>query len=564
MTDPTPTITTPDPAPPTSRSAEVTAPAPDGGGEDDARRSRCRMLGIDWCEEAPEIDPQAVALITSDIAVRLRVVPVRREGNRLVVAMLDPLDMASADEVAALTGHPVTRIGLSQEVFSEVMRSHYGTTAARMAESLAGESAEVDDLDHNLEAIEADDLHRMAEQPTLINLVNLLLLEAIQSRTSDVHIEPFENELKVKYRIDGELVEQPPPPKHLQPALIGRIKIMSSMNIAERYVPQDGHITLRFEGRKVDIRVSTVPTLYGESVVMRILDKSALPLDLVSLGMNESMRAQVDRLIAKPHGMVLVTGPTGSGKTTSLYAALSKLYDPRKKIITIEDPVEYELAGINQIPVNPKRGLTFATGLRAILRQDPDVIFVGEIRDGETADISIRSALTGHLVFSTLHTNDAISSIGRHDRHGRTEPYLVASVLEGALAQRLGRRICPHCRVQGLPPDVRRTSSIGFHAQPSGTPCSAVGSGAAPAATSATTRAHRGRLGFFELLTSQSGPMRRGHQREHPRGGAELAKLDRLSRSGPCGRTAWRRPLQGLTTVEEVLRATQDTDDADV
>src|SRR6185295_11327262 len=359
---------------------------------------------------------------------------------------VDPLDIAAADEISTLTGKPITRIGLEQQAFSELMRANYGTTAARMAESLAGQAADSGgDLDTNLDAIEADDIHRMAEQPTLINLVNLLLVEAVQCRASDVHIEPFENELKVKYRIDGVLVEQPPPPKHLQPALIGRIKIMSAMNIAERYVPQDGHITLRYEGRKVDIRVSTVPTLYGESVVMRILDKSALPLDFDSLGMGRDLQAILDRIITKPHGLVLVTGPTGSGKTTTLYAALHKLYDPRKKIITIEDPVEYELSGINQIPVSPKRGLTFATGLRHILRQDPDIIFVGEIRDNETADIAIRSDLTGHLIFSTLHTNDAISSIGRLIDMG-AEPYLVASVLEGVLAQRLGRRVCQFCR----------------------------------------------------------------------------------------------------------------------
>jgi len=266
---------------------------------------------------------------------------------------------------------------MESDIFSELMQKHYGTTAARMAESLGGQSTATESTDHNIDAIEADNILVMAEQPTLINLVNLLLLEAIQQRSSDVHIEPFETELKVKYRIDGVLVEQPPPPKHLQPALIGRIKIMSSMNIAERYVPQDGHIALRFEGRKVDIRVSTVPTLYGESVAMRILDKSAMPLNFHSLGMTQAMQDDLDKLIAKPHGLVLVTGPTGSGKTTSLYAALNKLYDPRKKIITIEDPVEYELNGINQIPVNPKRGLTFAAGLRSILRQDPDIIFVG-------------------------------------------------------------------------------------------------------------------------------------------------------------------------------------------
>ena len=520
----------------------------------DGLRDRCARLGIDWLDDVPTAESAATTLIDSDAAVRLRVVPLRLDGHRLVVAMVDPLDIAAADEVATITGHPVTRIGLDQDEFSELMRANYGTTAARMAESLAGEADEDSDLDHNLDAIEADDIHRMAEQPTLINLVNLLLLEAVQSRTSDVHIEPFENELKVKYRIDGELVEQPPPPKHLQPALIGRIKIMSGMNIAERYVPQDGHITLRFEGRKVDIRVSTVPTLYGESVVMRILDKSALPLDLVSLGMNEWMRTKTDRLIEKPHGMVLVTGPTGSGKTTTLYAALSKLYDPRKKIITVEDPVEYELAGINQMPVNPKRGLTFATGLRAILRQDPDVIFVGEIRDSETADIAIRSALTGHLVFSTLHTNDAISSIGRLIDMG-AEPFLVASVLEGVLAQRLGRRICQECREElpiGEDADHRLTAED--LAVLNGRMYR--GAGCANCNQSGT----RGRIGYFELLSINSS-FRRGISDNVPQ--AELAQLvDTNYRN--MRQDGIEKAAAGLTTVEEVMRATQDADESDV
>jgi type II secretory ATPase GspE/PulE/Tfp pilus assembly ATPase PilB-like protein len=423
-----------------------------------------------------------------------------------------------------------------------------------MAESLAGEADDAREVEHNLDAIEADDIHRMAEQPTLINLVNLLLLEAIQSRASDVHIEPFEDELKVKYRIDGELAEQQPPPKHLQPALIGRIKIMSGMNIAERYVPQDGHITLRFEGRKVDIRVSTVPTLYGESVVMRILDKSTLPLNLGSLGMGEKHQERMNRLIAKPHGMVLVTGPTGSGKTTTLYAALSKLYDPRKKIITIEDPVEYELSGINQIPVNPKRGLTFATGLRHILRQDPDVVFVGEIRDSETADIAIRSALTGHLIFSTLHTNDAISSIGRLIDMG-AEPYLVASVLEGLLAQRLGRRICQDCREQvPMPEDVEHRLSSAelemFGGRVSrGTGCDECnGSG------------YRGRIGYFELLLIN--PQLRRAISEN-RSQAALAELAGET-FATMRQDGMDKARQGLTTIEEVMRATQDTEDMGV
>jgi type II secretory ATPase GspE/PulE/Tfp pilus assembly ATPase PilB-like protein len=514
-------------------------------------RERCDALGIAWLQEAPKAQPDAVRLIDADVAVRLRVVPLRRENGRVAVAMVDPLDIAAADELATIMGVPVTRMGLDQAAFAELLRANFGTTAARMAESLAREDAQTQEIETNLDAIDADDIHRMAETPTLINLVNLLLLEAVQLRASDVHIEPFEAELKVKYRIDGELVAQPPPPKHLQPALIGRIKIMSGMNIAERYVPQDGHITLRFEGRKVDIRVSTVPTLYGESVVMRILDKSALPLDLEKLGMSAALRGEMDRLIAKPHGMVLVTGPTGSGKTTTLYAALTKLYDPRKKIITIEDPVEYELTGINQIPVNPKRGLTFATGLRHILRQDPDVIFVGEIRDGETAEIAIRSALTGHLIFSTLHTNDAISSIGRLVDMG-AEPYLVASVLEGVLAQRLGRRVCPSCRERvPMPEDISHRLTIAELDRFEGKVWRGRG------CTACNGAGQRGRLGFFELLRINPG-LRRAISENRP--AQDLAKLaDEEFRT--MRQDGLEKAISGLTTIEEVLRATQDAED---
>ncbi|MCZ6611177.1 MAG: GspE/PulE family protein [Planctomycetota bacterium] len=498
-------------------------------GEAGAARKRCAALGIDWLDEAPQASPEAIKLISSEVAVRLRVVPLRIEHDRLLVAMFDPLDISSIDEVSTLTGYPVTRVGVEQKSFAELMRAHYGTTAARMAESLAGENPEGvgAESEHNLDTIEADDIHRMAEQPTLINLVNLLLLEAIQSRSSDVHIEPFENELKVKFRIDGMLAEQPPPPKHLQPALIGRVKIMAGMNIAERYIPQDGHITLRFEGRKVDLRVSTIPTLYGESVVMRILDKSALRLDFESLGMRESLRQAMDKLIAKPHGLVLVTGPTGSGKTTTLYAALSRLYDPRKKIITIEDPVEYELSGINQIPVNPKRGLTFATGLRHILRQDPDIVFVGEIRDAETAEIAIRSALTGHLIFSTLHTNDAISSISRLIDMG-AEPYLVASVLEGVLAQRLGRRVCPHCAEQiPMSEDVSHRLSASELALFDGQVWRGAG------CSKCNGSGYFGRVGFFEFVKINAA-LRKAISENRPT--AELlALVDKPSRTTHTG-----------------------------
>ncbi|MSR44396.1 MAG: type II/IV secretion system protein [Phycisphaerales bacterium] len=525
-----------------------------GVAESDAAkvRDRCATLGISWLEKTPETETSAIALISAEVAVRVRAVPLRMERGRLVVAMFNPLDVGAADEIAALAKFPVTRVGVEPDAFGELMRRAYGTTAARIAESLAGTTETPDEESvHNMDAIDAADVHRMAEQPTLINLVNLFILEAIQGRASDIHIEPFESDLKIKYRIDGVLIEQPPPPKHLQAALIGRVKIMAMMNIAERYVPQDGHITLRFEGRKVDLRVSTVPTIYGESVVMRILDKSNLPLDLASLGMNAPHRAAMDRLIEKPHGLILVTGPTGSGKTTTLYAALSKLYDPRKKIITIEDPVEYELSGVNQIPVNPKRGLTFSIGLRAILRQDPDVILVGEVRDNETVDIAIRSALTGHLILSTLHTNDAISSVGRLVDMG-AEPFLVASVLEGLLAQRLGRRLCNECKIrtpftEATKARLSAAELLGF----GGTEWKAVG------CEECKKTGFRSRLGFFELIRMNPA-LRNGITKrfsvselsEHLSSDFENMRQDGM-----------RKAQDGWTTVSEVLRATQDVDD---
>ncbi len=543
---------TPDQEPIESEQLLATQESSLGGNTEDEIRERCRVLGLSWHERPTQADPAATSLIEADVAVRLRVVPLRLEGSRLILAMLDPLDTDAADEIATLTGKPVTREGMVKKHFSELMREHYGTTASKMADALAGSSEDLDDdLEHNLEAIEADDIHRMAEEPTLINLVNLILLEAIQGRASDVHIEPFENELTVRYRIDGLLHTQKPPPKHLQPALIGRIKIMSGMNIAERYVPQDGKIALRFEGRKVDIRVSTVPTLYGESVVMRILDKTSLSLDLETLGMRPELISTMDELIQKPHGMVLVTGPTGSGKTTTLYASLTRLYDPSKKIITIEDPVEYELGGINQIPVNPKRGLSFASGLRSILRQDPDVVFVGEVRDGETADIAIRSALTGHLIFSTLHTNDAISSIGRLVDMG-AEPFLVASVLEGLLAQRLGRRTCPHCREQ-----VPMTDEQGQRLRSDerdmfdGRVWHGVG------CEKCNNTGYLGRIGYFELLKI-NGPLRAAIS-----SGMSSNDLRDVARNDyvTMRQDGLLRAVEGETTIAEVLRATQDADD---
>lgn len=503
--------------------------------------------------EMPVVDAAAAGTITADDAVRLRAVPYAIDAGELLVALRDSDDFAAADEISIRSGMPVRRISIPPELFESLIREAFGATAAQMAARLGGAHDADDELTANLQAVQADDLQRMAEQPTLINLVNLIILEAVRERASDVHIEPFEKNLAVKYRIDGLLRPRTSPPKNLQPAITSRIKIMAGMNIAERYVPQDGHITLRFEGRKVDIRVSTIPTIYGESVVMRILDKEAMTLDLETLGFRDPDRRNIQRLIDLPHGMVLVTGPTGSGKTTTLYAMLTKLYDPAWKIITIEDPVEYELQGVNQIPVNPERGLSFATGLRAILRQDPDVVMVGEIRDNETADISVRAALTGHLIFSTLHTNDAASAIGRL-LDMDVEPFLVASVLEGILAQRLGRRLCRFCREQApLDEALRhRISSRELARFPNA--MGYVGRGC----DKCDNTGFKGRLGFAEVLMIGS-PIR------HAISDRRTSSRDILAAAGDDHVTMREDGLiksaRGDTTVEEVLRATQDTED---
>lgn len=499
--------------------------------------------------DIPVPEAAATALLTAERATRLRVCPLRIEDGTLILGMVDPNDFVAADEVAVVTGKPVEPAPLAEVAFAELMRTCYGTTAAAMAARLGGSDGDsADELIANLEAVEADDLHRMAEQPSLINLVNLIIVEAIRARASDIHVEPFEKELKVKYRIDGVLKEQSPPPKNLQPAITSRVKIIGGMNIAERYVPQDGHITLRYEGRKIDIRVSTVPTLYGESVVMRILDKESVKLTLENLGFRDEDRSAIAHIINVPHGMFLVTGPTGSGKTTTLYTCLSMVTDPTKKVITIEDPVEYELNGVNQIPVNPKRGLSFATGLRSILRQDPDIVMVGEIRDGETAEIAVRAALTGHMIFSTLHTNNAAAAPGRMMDMG-IEPFLLASVLEGILGQRLGRRICKGCRRElPVPPEALKrmveSERALFRTAYQGAGCEICdGTG------------YKGRVSFCELFPSN--PAFRAAI-------GERKSAFEILKTAPSNFVTMRRDglikaAAGVTTLSEVFRATQDT-----
>jgi type IV pilus assembly protein PilB len=405
------------------------------------------------------ISGDIVSLVPADLVSRYNILPLRRENGRLAVAMTDPFQPQVLEDLRLVTGCSVRRCYADPKEMEHAIMKFYGSNVARMlddlvpAEQRPTEMSELGNGDYS-----PAKLQEMARDPSLVNLVNLIILEAIDARASDIHIEPFEHEVKIKYRIDGMLVERTPSSKRLQAAIISRLKIMANMNIAERFVPQDGHIEFAGKNGRVDLRVSTVPTVNGEAIQLRILDKTASLMELHDLGMNDQCLEGYTRCLHRTNGIILVTGPTGCGKTTTLYASLNKIYSPSVKMITIEDPVEYQLEGINQMPVNPKRGLTFATGLRHILRHDPDIVMVGEIRDRETAEIAIRAALTGHLVFSTLHTNDAAGAVTRLIDMG-VEPFLLASSLETVVAQRLVRRICPNCR-EPYKPDENLIKSL--------------------------------------------------------------------------------------------------------
>jgi len=397
------------------------------------------------------ISSDVISLVPAELVSKYNIMPLSQNNGRLEVAMIDPFQPQVIEDLRLVTGCSVRRYYAEPREMENAILKFYGSNVARMMDDLvpAEQRVEAKQLDNNGDYSPAK-LHELAREPSLVNLVNLVILEAIEARASDIHIEPFENQVKIKYRIDGMLVERTPSSKRLQAAIISRIKIMAGMNIAERFVPQDGHIEFAGKKGRVDLRVSTVPTVFGESIELRILDRTISLMKLHDLGMNDQCLEGFNQCLQRTHGIVLVTGPTGCGKTTTLYASLNKIYSPAVKMITIEDPVEYQLEGINQMPVNPKRGLTFATGLRHILRHDPDIVMVGEIRDRETANIAIRAALTGHLVFSTLHTNDAPGAVTRLIDMG-VEPFLLASSLEAVLAQRLVRTICPDCKVSYKP-----------------------------------------------------------------------------------------------------------------
>jgi type II secretory ATPase GspE/PulE/Tfp pilus assembly ATPase PilB-like protein len=495
-------------------------------------------LGEPSAEGLRAPSPHALRLIPVEFAKRHLLLPLEVRTGTLLVACSTPPEDSLIDDLRLMSGLEVEIVPASAEAISEGLAEGYQLTVERMIEDLGG---------HDGAGAEGKNLHDievMANEPTVVNLVNVIISTALRERASDIHLLPFESAIQLRYRVDGLLQEKQPPPKPLHPALVSRIKIMADMNIAERFLPQDGHIQINHRGARVDIRVGTMPTIHGESVVMRLLEKNTRLSSPEELGLDPERATRMRHLVEKPHGLFLTTGPTGSGKTTTLYSILQGIYAPEKKILTIEDPVEYELAGVAQIPVRPSRGFTFATGLRAILRQDPDVVMVGEIRDAETAEIAIRAALTGHQVFSTLHTNDAPGAVTRLVDMG-IEPFLISSSLEGVLAQRLVRRICPHCRVATpLNPAVREKIEL-IEGQPlrgefwtgAGCPeCRGLG--------------YRGRVGIFELLVINPALRELILQRKST---AELKA---------CARTTMitlyedglRKAAAGITSLEEIVR----------
>lgn len=477
--------------------------------------------------------------------------PISEENGSLVVATSDPYHLYPIDEVSAATGQTVRPVLATREAIQKLMTTHLGV-GSETVEGLVAASQEDGDVEL-LEEIATDgsELSEMALEASVVRLVNEILLEAIESRASDVHIETQANGLTVRYRVDGMLNTQPIPPEinRFRAAIISRLKIMAHLNIAERRLPQDGRIKLKVRGRDVDVRVSVIPMIHGEGIVMRILDKNAMAFDLRSLGMSQSDFERFQKLIQMPHGIVLVTGPTGSGKTSTLYSSLLQIKDDDTKIITTEDPVEYQLDGINQIQVHPKIGLTFANSLRAILRHDPDIVLVGEIRDLETAENAIQASLTGHLVFSTLHTNDSASAFARLSDMG-VEPFLVASTVEGVMAQRLVRRLCGECKEAYQPAQEDLPEDFPFEEL-----------------TKAGGRIYRhrgcrecrqlgysGRMGIFELLVANDKVRQLAHDKVSTyeirqagiEGGMATLRMD-----------GWRKVLEGKTTVDEILRVTR-------
>jgi type IV pilus assembly protein PilB len=500
-----------------------------------------RQLGLGFVDLADHsIDPQAVSLLPEPVARRYRALPIGFEDSHLIVAMSDPANVFALDDIRTITGMEVRPVVATAADVENAIR-RYGQFD-QSAENIVSEAtSQAEDQAKDLDAMPS-----AVEEAPIVRLVNLLITQAVSDRASDIHIEPAERDLRIRYRIDGVLHEVMRSPKNIQNGLLSRLKVMADINIAERRIPQDGRVGLVVGGKAVDLRMATLPTVYGEKIVIRILDKTSALLKLEQLGFQEGSYDKYEEGFRKPYGTVLVTGPTGSGKSTTLYATLNIINSPDRNIITVEDPVEYRLAGINQMQVNPKAGLTFSTALRSILRADPDVVLIGEIRDRETALIATEAALTGHLVLSTLHTNDAASAITRLIEMG-VEPYLVASALDCVVAQRLARQLCDRCR-QAYRPSEAELQNAGFSDEevvsieelyrPEGCPhCGKTG--------------YRGRMGLYEVMPVSEEIERLAAER---RSSDDIRRLAIEQGMVPLREDGLAKVRMGMTSLDEIFR----------
>jgi len=519
--------------------------------EEQLLRAVAEHLNLEYLNlEDIDIDKAVLRIMPSSVARMYSAVPVAIAGNTVTVAVMDPYNPQLVGELSFILGKDVQlAVAPSKQIEATILR-FFGEESESLKDVL-------EDMESQLASAEVVEtatktggtaaLEELASQAPIVRFVNLILFQAIQDRASDIHFEPFEDEFKIRYRVDGALYEMAPPPKHLALPVISRIKVMSNLNIAERRLPQDGRIQLNIGGKQVDLRVSTLPTQYGESVVLRVLDRTVVNLELESLGMPPEIFEQTKEVIKVPNGIFIVTGPTGSGKTTTLYSCLKRINTIDMKLLTSEDPVEYDIEGIMQVPINEAIGLTFARALRAFLRQDPDIIMVGEMRDLETAQISIQASLTGHLVFTTLHTNDASGAVTRMIDMG-VEPFLISSTLQGVLAQRLVRTSCKKCRIAYEPTETVLSELALTKEDTQGRPFY-YGKGC----MECNETGYKGRKGLFELLV-MSEPVRELINMRAPAGVLRARALELGMRT--LREDGIRSILDGETTVEEVLKYT--------
>lgn len=488
------------------------------------------------------IPQETLRVLPPKIVYRKRLVPISQTNGTLNVATSDAFDLYAFDDIRLMTGLNVQPVLAPRDDIDKIIKTHYGLGGDTLDEMVSD-----DDNGPQGSSVESgEDLLEMAQEASVIKLVNEIIIESVNERASDIHIEPYEHEMSIRYRIDGVLHEASVPPQmhRFQAAIISRIKILANLNIAERRVPQDGRIKFNVGGRQIDVRVSVIPMLYGEGVVMRLLDKSNVLFTLQQLGMDDSTYGMFRGLIDQPHGIILVTGPTGSGKTTTLYAALNEIVGPEIKVLTVEDPVEYNLKGVNQIPVEQKVGMTFEKGLRAILRHDPDVVMIGEIRDLETARAATQASLTGHLVLSTLHTNDSASAPMRLIDMG-VEPYLVSSTLIGSMAQRLVRKICPKCKDRHEPDRAKLPKD--FKLEPGEKLFKGVG------CPHCRNTGYRGRAGLYELMVMNDEIAHKVMERAPS---PEIVAVAKKSGLRLLREDGWIKVRAGVTTPEEITLCT--------